>query len=122
MATAQMRPAAQPSLLPFRDRRGDSARDRAALRLLSAERSDEVFPILLEEIVSLGFPRALVNQVDFDSGELKPLASLNCSKAMQRRFAGALWQADNPVIGVLNAMRPAVLPRSGKESALYCHP
>src|SRR5437868_8751091 len=29
--------------------------DLAAFRLLSAERSDEIFPILLEEILSLGF-------------------------------------------------------------------
>src|SRR5437868_9869590 len=124
MATAQMRPAAsQPQPLPFRDRRSTSARDRAALRLLSAERSDEVFPILLEEIVNLGFPRALVTQVDFDTGEVKPVASLNCSKAMQRRFSSALWQAENPIIGVLNAMRAVVLPRSSNHvAALYCHP
>src|SRR5205823_1206899 len=124
MATAQMRPAAsQPQPLPFRDRRSTSARDRAALRLLSAERSDEVFPILLEEIVNLGFPRALVTQVDFDTGEVKPVASLNCSKAMQRRFSSALWQAENPIIGVLNAMRAVVLPRTSNHgAALYCHP
>src|SRR5438105_2305717 len=124
MATAQMRPAAsQPQPLPFRDRRSTSARDRAALRLLSAERSDEVFPILLEEIVNLGFPRALVTQVDFDTGEVRPVASLNCSKAMQRRFSSALWQAENPIIGVLNAMRAVVLPRTSNHgAALYCHP
>src|SRR5256885_2207013 len=123
MATAQMRPAAsQPQPLPFRDRRSTSARDRAALRLLSAERSDEVFPILLEEIVNLGFPRALVTQVDFDTGEVKPVASLNCSKAMQRRFTAALWQAENAIIGVLNAMRAVVLPRVNGSASLYCHP
>ena len=40
--------------------RRKSVRDSTALRLLSAERSEEIFPILLEEIIALGFPRALV--------------------------------------------------------------
>ena len=47
-------------------------RSRAALRLLSAERTDEIFPVLLEEIVALGFPRAAALTVDFESGEVAP--------------------------------------------------
>ena len=34
--------------------RRKSVRDSTALRLLSAERSEEIFPILLEEIIALG--------------------------------------------------------------------
>jgi PAS domain S-box-containing protein len=91
--------------------------------LVSAERSDEIFPILLEEIVSLGFERALVSSVDFDSGEVKPVAALNFSKHFQLRFKAALWQGDNPIIGVLNSMHAAVLPKGGTEGRpLYCHP
>ena len=37
------------------DTRG--GREAAALRLLGAERSEEIFPILLEEIVNSGYPR-----------------------------------------------------------------
>ena len=51
-----------------------------ALRLLGAERSEEIFPILLEEIVSLGFSRALILEVDFDTGQIKPGAALKCDK------------------------------------------
>ena len=55
----------------------------AALRLLSAERSEEIFPILLEEIVTLGFPRAAVLEVDYDTGEVRATASLNTSGSVK---------------------------------------
>src|SRR5437667_7003706 len=111
MATAQMRPAAsQPQPLPFRDRRSTSARDRAALRLLSAERSEEIFPILLEEIVNLGFPRAAVLEVDYDTGDVKPTASLNTDKASLEKFRASLWASENPLVSVLQNVTPAVLP------------
>src|SRR5437762_10218461 len=110
MATAQMRPAAsQPQPLPFRDRRSTSARDRAALRLLSAERSDEVFPILLEEIVSCGFPRALILQVNFETGELSPRAALNCAKNFQQQLSSSLWAHENPLVAALNSLQPATV-------------
>jgi hypothetical protein len=47
-----------------------SSSESAALRLLSAERSEEILPILLEEIVFLGFPRAFVLEVNFETGLL----------------------------------------------------
>ena len=37
-------------------------RRRSALRLLGAERSEEIFPVLVEEIVALGYPRALITR------------------------------------------------------------
>src|SRR5437763_460510 len=80
MASPQLRPKTR-VLVPR-----DWSSESAALRLLSAERPEEIFPILLEEIVKLGFARALVLEVDFETGEIKPPASLNCDKAYLHRF------------------------------------
>ena len=100
-----------------------AGRGRAAFRLLTAERSDEIFPILLEEIVSTGCPRAMVATLDFDSGEVKVVAALNCNRSFQHRFNTGMWQGDNPVVSVLNAMKPAVLPKLGTDGRpLYCYP
>src|SRR5438270_3686855 len=109
--------------VPFVERRAGAANSRAAFRLLSAERSDEIFPILLEEILTLGFARAMVSNLDFDTGEMKPAAAIQCSKSFQQRFSTALWQAENPIIAVLNTMQPAVIPRvTPSGGPLYCHP
>lgn len=103
--------------------RRPSAKRSAALRLPSAERSEEIFPILLEEVVELGFARALVLEVDFDSGQLKPTASLNCEKATLEKFRGSLWARENPVVAVLHNLEPALLrlPGAGRES-FYLYP
>src|SRR5437764_10760601 len=85
-------------------------KESAALRILSAERTEEIFPILLEEIVNLGFPRALVLDVDFDTGEIKPTASLNCDKRELDRFYTSLWASENPLVSVLQSLNPGVLP------------
>src|SRR5215467_6741480 len=100
-----------------------SVRESAALRLLSAERSDEIFPILLEEIVDCGYARALALDVDFETGEFKPKAALNCSKTFQQQVSSSLWAHEHPLVGVLNSMQPAVVPNLGQSGgALYCHP
>ncbi len=88
MATSRIQAQAKQDLRLVRG----SSRE-ASLRLLAAERSEEVFPILLEEIVRLGFPRALILEVDFDSGEIKPTASLNCEKHTLQRFRTSLWDS-----------------------------
>ena len=120
MASPQMRAL---EVVPPVERRSSPFSGRAAFRLIAAERSDEIFPILVEEIVGLGFARALVTATDLDSGEIKPVAALNCSKAYQQRFTTALWQGENAIVGVLRAMQPAVLPKQGTAGrALYCHP
>jgi signal transduction histidine kinase len=100
-----------------------SVSDSTALRLLSAERSEEIFPILLEEIVGLGFPRALVLQVDFESGEVQPGAALNCNSAYLRRFRTSLWAGENPLVAVLHRLKPDVVSSSNSHGEqLYCHP
>lgn len=104
-------------------RRGSSSKDAAALRILSAERTEEIFPILLEEIVNLGFPRALVLDVDFDTGEIKPTASLNCDKRELERFYTSLWASENPLVSILQSLSPGILPSeySGGKS-YYAYP
>jgi signal transduction histidine kinase len=98
-------------------------RRHAALRLLAAERSEEIYPVLLEEIVALGFPRAMLELVDFECGDLAPAASINCSKKYQQRFRTTLWAAENPIVRVLQSGTPAVLPKLATGgNSLYCHP
>ena len=82
------------------------------LRLLQAERSEEIFPLLLEEIIALGNPRALVVDVNLDSGEVSPAAALKWPRAQMEKFTSALWVHENPLVGVLNSIRPEVLAKS----------
>jgi len=109
---------------PERPNRGRGQQRRpAALRLLEAERSEEIFPLLLEEIVALGYPRALVLDVNFDTGEIAPAAALKWPRHQMDKFATALWMTDHPLAGVLNAGRPAVLAKSSiYNRPIYIHP
>jgi signal transduction histidine kinase len=100
-----------------------SSNESAALRLLSAERPEEILPILLEEIVFLGFPRAFVLDVDFESGEVRPSASLNCDKNFLQRFQTSLWASENPIVSALQNLKPVLIPASSrKEGPLYAYP
>src|SRR5437588_1940504 len=100
-----------------------SRRAPAALRLLQAERSEEVYPILLEEIVALGFERTFIVAIDFETGEVLPSASLNCSKNYLERFRSSLFATENPVTDVLHSQRPSVVKDSSlHHRSLYCHP
>ncbi|MGH9513146.1 MAG: ATP-binding protein [Terriglobales bacterium] len=93
---------------------GRFSREPAALRLLAAERPEEILPTLLEEIVLLGFPRALVLEVDIESGEIKPASSLNCDKKFLARFKTSFWASEDPIVHSIQDLKPAVLP--GDES------
>jgi signal transduction histidine kinase len=116
---------ANPVQRPRRERFVDqrSSNESAALRLIAAERPEEILPILLEEILFLGFPRAAVLEVDFDTGEIKPAAALNCNSAFLEKFRTSLWASENPFVSALLSLKPVLLPdgviRSG---ALYAHP
>lgn len=100
-----------------------SSKDSAALRLLSAERSEEIAPILLEEIVELGFPRALLLEIDFEKGQIQPTASLNCDKAYLQKFYASLWDRENPINSVFQNLKPATFsPPSSKGLTLYACP
>jgi len=119
MATAEIRF----SSARMNGRRTAQPRRPAVLRLLQAERSEEIFPLLLEEIIALGYPRALVMDVNLDSGEVTPAAAMKWPQAQLEKFSSALWMQDHPLIGVLHAARPEVLGKGALYSRpLYVHP
>jgi signal transduction histidine kinase len=104
-------------------RRTAQPRRPAVLRLLQAERSEEIFPLLLEEIIALGYPRALVMDVNLDSGEVTPAAAMKWPQAQLEKFSSALWMQDHPLVEVLHAARPEVLSKGALHSRpLYVHP
>jgi signal transduction histidine kinase len=119
MATAEVR--FQPERIDVR--RTNTQRRPAVLRLLEAEKSEEIFPLLLEEIVALGFPRALVVAVNFDNGEIGPAATLKWPRQHLTKFSTALWMSEHQLVQVLQTARPAVLQKSGLHSRpIYIHP
>jgi len=116
---------ASPVLRPKRERfiNQRSSNESAALRLIAAERPEEIFPILLEEIVFLGFPRAAVLDVDFDTGEIKPAASLNFDSSFLKDLQTSLWASEDPLVSALQNLKPVLLP-DGKlrNGSLYAQP
>jgi len=117
MATPQLRPKSK----VFVSR--DSVNESAALRLLSAERPEEIFPILLEEIVKLGFSRAMILEVDFETGEVKPTASLNCDNSYLAKFRTSLWASENPIVSALQNPNPSILPHDAVSGGpIYAYP
>ncbi|HEU5334313.1 MAG TPA: PAS domain-containing protein, partial [Terriglobales bacterium] len=102
--------------------RRKSIRDSTALRLLAAERSEEIFPILLEEIIALGFPRALALSVDFESGAIRPVAALRYQQVQLQKFQSSLWASENPLISVLHSLKPAIVQPAWEREPLYCQP
>jgi PAS domain S-box-containing protein len=119
MATAELRFQSD----RINARRATSTRRPAILRLLEAERSEEIFPLLLEEIIALGYPRALAVDVNFDSGDISPAAALKWPRQQLEKFATAMWMSEHPLVGVLQTTRPAVLTRSTIHNhPIYVHP
>jgi signal transduction histidine kinase len=91
--------------------------------LLSADRPEEILPILLEEIVFLGFPKAMVLEVVFETGEVRPAASLNCERSLLQKFRTSLWASENPVVTAFQNLKPTMLPATfQKEAQLYAVP
>src|SRR4051812_27039832 len=104
------------------ERRSSFAR-QPSLRLLLAERSEEVLPILLDEIVRMGYPRAFIASSNFESGQIAVSAEVNCPTNYIKRFSTFLWSGDDPLVGVLHKGEPAVLPHAAlNRRALYAHP
>ncbi|MEO6119236.1 MAG: ATP-binding protein [Terriglobales bacterium] len=101
----------------------EDGRVPAALRLLQAERSDEIYPILLEEIVRMGFPRALILSANFENGEISPGVAIRYPEKQLGRFHTSLFAADNPLVSVLHNLKPALISRSDfSPRPMYCHP
>src|SRR5712692_6393518 len=116
---------ASPVQRPRRERFVDqrSSNESAVLRLIAAERPEEILPILLEEILFLGFPRAAVLEVDFDTGEIKPAAALNSSSAFLEKLRTSLWASENPFVSAILTLKPVLLPDGAiRSGALYAHP
>ncbi len=90
----------------------EDSRVPAALRLLHAERSEEIYPILLEEIVKLGYTRALVLAANFETGELAPVAALRCNDEYIEKFRTSIYAADHPIATAFHGFKPAILSRS----------
>lgn len=113
---------AQASGVEKLERRSSFAR-QPSLRLLLAERSEEVLPILLDEIVRMGYPRAFIATSNFESGQISVSAEVNCPANYTKRFSTFLWSGDDPLVGVLHKGEPAVLPHAAlNRRALYAHP
>ena len=115
MASPQMR---------VRSEQQEAERERkAGLRLLGAERSEEIFPLLLEEIIALGHRGGFVAKVDFETSSITPVASLNCSRGYLQKQRSTLFAMENPVVRILHSFKPEVLPQSkGAQGPLYVHP
>jgi len=119
MATAELR--FQPD--GTTGRRVTAQRRPAVLRLLEAERSEEIFPLLLEEIIALGYPRAMAVDVNFDTGDITPAAALKWPRQQLEKFSTALWMSEHPLVGVLQTTRPAVLSKTSIHNhPIYVHP
>ncbi|HKW18673.1 MAG TPA: ATP-binding protein [Terriglobales bacterium] len=99
-----------------------SSGESAALRILAAERPEEILPILIEEIVHLGFRSAAVLELDFDSGQIKPSASLNCSPEYLQQFNTSLWASENPYVSALLNVKPVLVTERVRGNGLYAHP
>ena len=116
MASAQMRLRVLRTDLPER-------RTNAGLRLVAAERTEEVFPLLLDEITALGYPRALIAAVDFDTAEVTPVTAVNYPKAMLHRYTASLYAMENPIVQTLHSLQPRVIPAARKNgSSTFCCP
>src|SRR5262249_54751113 len=101
MATAKMQ------FQPQRRRRDSAPSREACLRLLQAEHSEDVFPILLEEIVALGHPRAAV--LEAAPGFAAPVVALNWGRHQLERLSAALRTQEYPHAAVVDGS-PAAGP------------
>jgi len=97
MATAKMH------FQPQRRRRDHAPSREACLRLLQAERSEDVFPILLEEIVALGHPRAAV--LEATPGFAAPVVALHWGRHQLEKLSTALRTRGRPAVGVTDSSR-----------------
>ncbi len=96
---------------------------RSALRLLNVERADEIFPVLVEEVVALGHPRALIAIVNFETSEITPVASLNCPRSFVQRFHSSLFAMETTAARALHNLEPALVRgRSKRSSDFYYYP
>ncbi|MBV9669371.1 MAG: hypothetical protein JOZ43_00315, partial [Acidobacteriales bacterium] len=113
---------ATPELVKIgRQREPRLRRASAWTRLLDSERSEEIFPILLEEIIALGYPRAFVVAVDYETGDVGAVASLRCTPEYLERFRSTLYATVDPIVRLLLQQKTGVLAEP-EQRKLYCQP
>jgi signal transduction histidine kinase len=85
------------------------------IRLLQTQRAEEVFPVLLEEIVALGYPRAAILELEAPGG-MTLVAALNWQQEQ-------IVNLTTPSLTGLREGRPAVLTKTDSHNRpLYVHP
>ena len=114
MATAKMH------FQPQRRRRDNAPSRETCLRLLQAERSEDVFPILLEEIVALGHPRAAV--LEAAPGCAAPAVALNWGRQQLERLTTALRTEGHPLMAEVDGHRSAGAKINIHHRPLYLYP
>lgn len=104
-------------------RRGDTAQTpEAALRLLRLERSADVLPALLAEIVALGYTRAAAFEIDAQGSEMLPRGPKSWLAPELAQLIGALRGSEGPAASVLRANRSAIIQLPGHRFSLGIHP
>jgi signal transduction histidine kinase len=79
--------------------------------------------LLLDAVAALGFPCAAILEVDFNTGEIRPAAQLNWPPLQLAQLSTGLWEPEHPIVAILGAKSPAVLPRTSFYSQpVYLHP
>ena len=116
MATAKMQ------FQPPRRKRDAAQSREAALRMLQVERSAELLPVLLEEIVALGHARAAVLETGSNSDEVAQVAAVNWLPEDLAKLAEALRGAAGPLLRTLAANHPEVLEGPLHHHALSLQP
>src|SRR5215472_634030 len=103
-------------------RRRDAGQNReAALRVVQVGRSGEVLPVLMQEIVALSYPRAVVVESHPESGEIVPVTTLNWPSPQLEKLTEALRASDGMFAGVL-AGRTSVYQATIYDHPLSLHP
>jgi signal transduction histidine kinase len=101
-------------------RRTGNPPDAALVRLVAAERPEEVYTALLEAAVALGFPRGLILEADLEKGRFEPVAELRWPGAELKAFRGALAAPRHEAASLLRALQPARLAHSGLHERPVC--
>jgi len=102
---------------------------RVFVRLLSAERSEQIYSILIEEVIARGFLKAAIVELDFQTGALTVIDSQNYTDPELEKLQIGLRQESpkrqkpqEPASALLSPL-PAIIPTSSPQDDLICiHP
>jgi len=100
---------AGPVLRPTREVFLGQSNDPVALRFIEAESPQDVFRVLLDAIVFLGFPGAALLEADLETKEVKASASVNCDSRFLERLRTSLESRYDPFVSALLNLKPALI-------------